>query len=183
MKKIVCLFLAAVLMFAFCSCSSEMTAAEDFLIALKQMNIDAMKQELIPETEAGSLYTKLDTSLTEAERAVLQKLYGLTQYTVGEVIEEDGARFVSMTLKTPNAKRIAELADKQILVSAESAENIVSDMIDGGTVAKTLMTEKTVSVKMTEKDGAWLVDYEAAENAAFRETLAISEILNFILAN
>lgn len=178
MKKIVAMLLAAVLAFSLCACSAQMTAAENYLIALKKMDREGMKAALDTEASLGIL-----DRTSDEENAVLQKLYASLQYTIGEQTEEDGARFVSVTLKTVDAQRLIELVKKQILVSADSAEKAVSDMIDSGAVAKTMTIEKTVSVKMIEKDGAWVIAAEDAANAEFMNTVALSEMASFIAGN
>lgn len=181
LKKIIAFCLAAVMVFAFFGCDETMTAAENFLLATKEWNMEQMKKELVPDTKTGALYTRLDTELTEEETLVLQKLYGMIQYTIGEESLEKGAKFVKITLKVPDFARIRELCATKILVLSESAETIISGMIEDGSIEKSLMTEKTVSVKMVETSGASLIPCD--ENSEFFEILYLSEMLSFISTN
>ncbi|MBQ8496811.1 MAG: hypothetical protein IJ489_05060 [Clostridia bacterium] len=178
MKKLMAMVLAAVLAFTLCSCSVKMTAAENYLIALKKMDAEGMKAAV----DAEELLDILNRASDE-EREALKKLYAPIQYTVGEQTEEDGARFVSLTLKVPDMARLIELVKKQILVSAETAEKVISDMIDDGTVAKTMMIEKTVSVKMIEKNGEWVIAVADEANDAFMQTIALTETVSFVAGN
>lgn len=181
MKKILSFCLAAVILFSFFGCNETMTPAEKFLLATKEWNVEGMKKELVADMSLHSLYTRLDTKLNEDEKQTMQKLYGMMQYTIGEQSLEKGMKSVEITLKVPDFKRIKELSATKILVFAEAAETIVSNMIADGSIEKSLMTEKTISVKMVEKDGAFLIPY--AENAEFFENLFLSEMLNFISTN
>lgn len=178
MKKIIAMMLAIILAFSLCACSVKMTAAENYLIALKKWDAEGMKAAV--DTEE---FLDILNRASDEEKEVLQKLYALIQYTVGEQTEENGAKFIAMTLKVPDMKRLIELVKKQILVSAESAEKVISDMIDDGTVARTLMTEKTVSVKMIAKDGEWVIAVEDSENDAFMDVLALTDTVSFIIGN
>ena len=178
MKKIIAMMLAIILSFSLCACSVKMTAAENYLIALKKLDTEGMKVAV--DTEE---FLDILNRASDEEKEVLQKLYALIQYTVGEQTEENGAKFIAMTLKVPDMKRLIELVKKQILVSAESAEKVISDMIDDGTVARTLMTEKTVSVKMIAKDGEWVIAVEDSENDAFMDVLALTDTVSFIIGN
>lgn len=178
MKKIIAMMLAIILSFSLCACSVKMTAAENYLIALKKLDTEGMKAAV--DTEE---FLDILNRASDEEKEVLQKLYALIQYTVGEQTEENGAKFIAMTLKVPDMKRLIELVKKQILVSAESAEKVISDMIDDGTVARTLMTEKTVSVKMIAKDGEWVIAVEDSENDAFMDVLALTDTVSFIIGN
>ena len=118
--------------------------------------------------------------MAKDEKETLQKLYGLMQYTIKEETKENGVRLVAITLKVPDVKRILELTDKQILVSAETASKVVSDMIDSGTVSKTLMTEKAFSVQMIVSDGKWLIDSGDA-NKEFFDTIGFEKAMNFFV--
>ena len=187
MKKIVSLLLLAALAVTLFGCSEMMTSAENFLIAVKKMDFEAMKKELYPDDRAGSLHLQLDNyadSLTSEDMETLKALYSLTQYTMGEEsAAEKGVKTVSVTLKYPDVARIKSLADTKIMVSAESASKTVSDMIADGSIAKSYMTEKTISVKMVEKDGVWLLPYTESDNAALVSALLLSEMLRFFALN
>lgn len=175
MKKMVAALLVAVMILSLCSCSAGMTAAEKYLIAVKKLDMQGLGT-VQPMTEI--LYRNLD----DEEKATLLDLYALLQYTIGEVSEENGVKFVSVTLKTPDVKRIFDLVDKQILVSAETAQQVISGMLESGTIAKTMMTEKTFLVKMVETDGQWLVDSGVA-NQEFLDTVGLEAVMNSFVLN
>ncbi len=180
MKKIACLLLTAVFLTVLCGCSTQMTAVENYLIAIKKQDFEGAANTLSGKEQ--HLEASLYQNLNEDEKEVLQKLYALMQYSIGEETEENGVKFVSVNLKTPDVQRIFALADKQILVSAESMEKIVSDMIDNGSVAKTMMSEKTFLVRMTENDGKWLVD-SGKVNQAFFDAVGFETVVRSLILN
>ena len=183
MKKIIALVLAVWMVFSLTGCSENMTSAERFLLAVKQMDFTAMKNELIPETKLGSLYVKLDSglSLEEESMRALCDLYALVRYSVGEITEESGKeKTVEITLKLPDMQRIRDQVKAKVMVSAETAEKIVGDMLADGTIEKTLIQESTFSVKMIRTDdGEWKIPYE--ENKNFAEALAIENMIDFFI--
>lgn len=178
MKKILCLQLVFIFIFVFCACSAQMTAVENYLIAVKNMDMEGISGSLGGEDRNLEI---LDRNLNEEEEEALRKLYALMQYSMGEQTEENGARFVDVTLQIPDVQRIFELVDKQILVSAESAEKLVLDMIESGAVEKTMMIEKKISVKMIESDGKWLIDSGDA-NKDFFDAVGLELVMgSFVL--
>ena len=177
MKKIVCLLLAMVFLTVLCGCSTQMTAVENYLIALKKADMNGMETAL---TSSDTTQSALFNHLNEDEKAALQSLYALIQYTIGEVAEEKDAKFVDVTLKIPNMQKILSLAEKQMLVTAESGEQIIREMVGDGTVTKTLMTEMTVSVKMTQASGVWKIARDDNENRAFFDAIALTNMMQFI---
>ena len=177
MKKMVCLLLAAVFLIVLCSCGTQMTAVENYLIALKKMDFEGVMNTV---SESNQNLENLYKNLNDEEKETLQKLYGLVQYTIKEETKENGVRLVDITLKIPDVKRIFELTDKQILVSAETASKVVSDMIDSGTVSKTLILEKSFTVQMIESDGKWRIDSGDA-NKEFFDTIGFEKTMHFFV--
>ena len=182
MKKIFAFFLAVCMIVLLCSCSAQMTSAEKFLIAVKKMDFAAMKSELIPDEKLGSLYLKLDSSLQEDTVLTLRNLYSLIHYTIGEVSEaKNGVQTVSVVLKVPDMERIRNLARVEAMVSANSAENIVGDMITNGSIGQSMMLENTFTVKMTVENGIWKIPGGDKENEAFVQALAIDDMIDFFI--
>jgi hypothetical protein len=182
MKKIIAFMLAVCVLFSLTGCSGSMTSAERFLLAVKKMDFAAMKNELVPDETFGSFYLKLDTKPEEDSVLALRNLYALIQYSIGEISEENAdEKTVEVTLKTLDAKRICDQTRAKVMASAKSAEQIVGEMISDGSVAKTMMTEGTFTVKMKKTDGEWKIPFEDAENKAFAEALAIDDMIDFFI--
>ena len=182
MKRILALFLAVCTLVLFSGCAGKMTSAENFLLAVKKMDMTAMKNELVPDEKLGSLYLKLDSAPQEESLSALRELYALMHYTMGEISENgNGVKTARVTLKTPDVERICSLVKVQAMVNADSAEKIVTDMIADGSVAGTMMLEKTVTVKMTEENGVWKIPYGDKENEAFADALAIGDMISFFI--
>lgn len=182
MKKILAFFLVVCMLAALSGCSGKMTATEKFLISVKKMDFTAMKNELIPDENLGSLYLKLETVPEEDTLLALRSLYALTHYTMGEISElRGGVRMVNVTLKVPDMERICNLVRVEAMVSANSAEQIIADMIADGSIINTMMLENTFSVKMKEENGVWKIPYEDKENEAFAQALAIENMIEFFI--
>ena len=183
MKKIIAFILTVcILLFSLAGCSGSMTSAEKFLLAVKKMDFSAMKNEMVPDETFGSLYLKLDTVPAEDSVSALRDLYSLVQYSMGEITEESAdEKTVEITLKTPDIKRICEQTRAKVMASSDSAENIVGAMISDGSIAKTMMTEMTVSVKMTKTDGEWKIPFGDKENKTFADALAIDDMMDFFV--
>ena len=182
MKKIITFMLAVCILFSLAGCSGSMTSAEKFLLAVKKMDFSAMKNEMVPDETFGSLYLKLDTAPAEDSVLALRNLYSLVQYSMGEITEESAnEKTVEITLKTPDVKRICEQTRAKVMASSDSAENIVGTMISDGSIAKTMMTEIRVSVKMTKTDGEWKIPFGDKENKEFADALAIGDMMDFFV--
>ena len=180
MKKIIALLLAVWMLFSLTGCSEGMTSAENFLLAVKKMDFEAMKNELVPDQKLGSLYLKLDSDVDETALSALQNLYALAQYTIGEISEEGSAeKTVEVTLKLPDMERIREQARAKVMVSAETAEKIVGDMIADGSISKTMIVESTFSVKMVKTEDGWKIPY--AENKDLAKALSIENMIEFFI--
>lgn len=182
MKKIIAFALAVCVLFSLTGCSESMTSAERFLLAVKKMDFAAMKTELVADETFGSFYLKLDTKPEEDSLLTLRNLYALVQYSIGEISEETAdEKTVEITLKALDVKRICDQVRAKVMASAKTAEQIVGEMIADGSVAKTMMTESTFSVKMKKMDGEWKIPFEDAENKAFAEALAIDDMMDFFV--
>ena len=182
MKKWIACILVIALSLSLFGCLAKMTAVESFLLAMKKMDLVAMRAELVPDEKMGSLYTKLqETDLDEETLNVLIRFYSLAQYTVGEASSVGvGEQKVTVTLKVPDVERILSLVKAQTLVSGDSAASILEDMLEDGSISKSMMKDYSLSVKMTETDGAWKIPYGDKENADFVKALSLTEMLDFI---
>jgi hypothetical protein len=182
MKKMIAFILTAAICCSLFGCLAKMTAVEDFLLAIKKMDTEAMCAEMVADETSGSLYRTLKNAKPEADAlSVLTELYGLMQYTIGTVSDgEGGAKTVSLTLKLPDMQRIRSLAEAQVLVSGDSAADGVGEMIADGSVGKNMMKEYSVSVKMTEADGVLKIPCGDKENADLVKALALAEMIDFI---
>jgi hypothetical protein len=89
---------------------------------------------------------------------------------------------VEISVKLPDMEKILSLAKMQILVTAESAEQVVRTMLANGTIAKTMMKQSDFHVKMTENaDGEFLIDRNDEENKAFFDAIALENMMTFFL--
>ena len=77
-------------------------------------------------------------------------------------------------------QRIRSLAEAQVLVSGDSAADVVGEMVADGSVGKNMMKEYSLSVKMTETDGMLKIPCGDTENADFVKALALAEMIDFI---
>ncbi len=182
MKKWIAFILIVVISCSLFGCLSKTTAVERFLLATKDMGFEAMRAELVPDEKTGSMYTKLQkTDPDEDTLRILTEFYSLMQYTVGEASSDTaGEQTVSVTMKVPDVERILSLAKAQLLVSGDSAAEIIENMLEDGSISKNMMKEYSLSVKMTETDGAWKIPYGDKENADFVKALSLAEMLDFI---
>lgn len=183
MKKwIACILIVTVCCSLF-GCLAGMTAVESFLVATGKMDLTAMRAELVPDETTGSLYRKLqNTALTDGTITVLRDLYALVHYTIGEVsAESNGEKTVSVALRVPDMERIRSLVSAELLVSGDSAEKILGNMIAAGTISQNMMKEYTISVKMTKSDSVWKIPYGDKANADLAKALALAEMIDFMI--
>lgn len=182
MKKwIACMLVLAVCCSLF-GCLAKTTAVERFLAATVKMDLSAMRAELIPDETTGSFYRKLqNASLRDEAVSALRDLYALVQYTIGETTTQNGGKqTVAVTLKAPDMERIRSLIDAQMMVSGDSPEKILGDMLEDGQISGNMMKEYTVSVTMTESDGDWKIPWGDKENADFAKALSLGEMIDFM---
>ena len=83
----------------------------------------------------------------------------------------------------PDFSRIKALVHTELVVSGKSATQIISDMVENGSIAKNYMIEKDISVKLIERDGEFFVSCNERDNASLFEALALLDMLRFFAAN
>lgn len=191
MKKSVALLLVMAMLFSFAGCMTQhYSYAEDFLIAARTLDFDAMSTYVVLPTTSSSVPFAQEkhyaAMLDEQEKSALISLYSMLQYTMGDVsIMEDYAKSVAVTLKIPDFERIRSLVQAKLLVSGASASEIVREMIEDGTIAKIYMTEKKIQIGMmkSESDDEFYISYNERDNAALIEAFSFIEMLRFFATN
>ncbi len=185
MKKIISLVLVFCLTMLFFACGNGMSPAEEALIAVKQADIDGFYTYMTADSATSlTRILNLSKSLDDEGRASMKSLYALLQYTMGEETKHaDGTKTVSVTVKIPDMARIRTLAEKKILVSAETANAVIDEMLKSGEIAKAYMLEEIWEIDMREEDGAWKIAYADHDNAAFVNGLYLAEMLTFFAQN
>ncbi len=179
MKKILSICLIFCVIFGVVSCADNMNPAENALIAIKSLDVDAFYSYMTSDADSARVLDAYG-NLNESERETLKKLYGLIQYTVEKETEEgNGQKTVSLTVKHPDMARVRTLADKKILVSAETAEAVVSVMLESGEIAGYYMAEEVFDVVLKKEDDTWKVAYREKANEAFFEMLYLVEMFTF----
>ena len=185
MKKIVSFVLLAAVIFVFVGCSGGMSPVEEALLAVRKVDIAALEKLLTPETRAVTDSMREYDKMLDTERQdVLLSLYALLEYTMGEESALDnGVKTVSVTVRAPDMARIRALAEKRVLASGEAVYEAVDAMLRDGSVAKSYMVERTLAVRLEQRDGAWRIPYSEAANGAPLEMLSLSEMLRFFAQN
>lgn len=182
MKRLISVCLILCFVVSFSACSNQMNPAENALIAIKNMDMDAFFSCMTADSETAlsRIRGMYDTDISTDERETLRSLYGLIRYTMGEEIEgADGTKTVSVSVKLPDMARVKTLAEKKILVSASTANDAVSEMLASGEIEKNYMLEAVWTIKLNEEDGAWRIDYADKANEAFVADLYLSEMFAF----
>lgn len=159
-----------------------MSPAENALIAVKAMDMDAFSSYMTADSQTtlSRVIGTFETGVSEEERETLKGLYGLIRYTMGEESEASGeTKTVSVTVKIPDMERVKSLAEKKILVSAETANAVVSEMLESGEIANNYMLDVTWQITMKEEDGGWRIPYSDKVNEAFVGGLYLSEMFTF----
>ncbi len=178
MKKLLSLLLTVCLLLAaLTACSDGMSAAENALISLKDMDMEAFASFMTSDSDAElSRICATYEGLDEAEKATLKRVYGQLRYTMGETSEEaNGKKTVSVTVKLPDIAKLRTLANAQI-VFGKTANESVTELLDKGTAE---IREITWEIALAEENGAWLVVYTEKANAAFLADLGLSELIGF----
>ncbi len=186
MKRIlsVCLFLCLIVSFS--ACSSQMNPAENAIIAVKNMDMDAFSSCMTSDSEAAvtRIVGIFETDIDADERETMKTLYGLIRYTMGEESDAvNGEKTVRMDVKIPDMARVRTLAEKKILVSAETANAVVSEMFASGEIASHYMLEISWQITLREEDGEWRIAYSDKANEAFVNDLYLLEMLTFFAQN
>lgn len=188
MKKMLSLLMVAVILVSLFGCAPKSSHAEELLIAARGLDLDAMSTHaVLPATSSAVPFAQEKhymAELDEERKNVLTSLYAMLQYTMGAESEvENGAKSVEVTLKVPDFARIKALVHTELIVSGKPAAQIVSAMMENGSIAKNYMTEKKITVKMVEQDGEFYVSCHEKDNAALFEALALLDMLRFFAMN
>jgi hypothetical protein len=162
-----------------------MSPVENALIAVKNMDVEAFCSCMTSDSATMlSRITSAVGGLGDEERDTLKSLYGLIRYTMGEEsAEKDGTKTVSVTVKIPDMARIRTLAEKKILVSAEPANAVISEMLTSGEIEGYYMLDMTLEIALKEEDGKWLIPYTTKANADFVDALYLAEMTAFFEQN
>ncbi len=175
----VCLFL-----FVAASCSKGGNPAEEALIALKRFDLTAFSACMTSASE-GTLTSLRENaaSLTDAEREVLTALYGTLHYTIGDMTEENDKRTVTVKASLPDLARVRALAEKKILVTADTADAVLRSMLESGEIEKSYMLDRTWQIVLTKEADAWKLSYTDKANEAFVKDLYLAEMISFLVQN
>ncbi len=181
MKKFLSLCLIVCIVFSMSACGTEMSPAENALIAVKALEMEDFFDCMTSNADTASVRIQsLYASLEESEKISLRSLYALLQYTIGEETEETGdAKTISVTVKHPDMDRIKTLAEKKLLVSAETAQKVISDMMESGEISGYYMAEETFELLLKKEDGKWKLSYADKANETFFEMLYLTEMISF----
>lgn len=188
MKKMLSLLVAAVMLVSLWGCVAKSSHAEELLIAARGLDLDAMSAHAaLPATSSAVPFAQemhYMAELDEEKRDVLVSLYAMLQYTMGaESAVENGVKSVEVTLKVPDFARIKSLVHTELIVSGKSAVQIVSGMMQDGSIEKNYMTEKKINVNMVEQDGEFYVSCNEKDNADLFGALALLDMLRFFAMN
>ncbi len=169
------------MIFGMVSCMETMNPAENALIAVKSLDIDAFYGYMTSDADSMRVCDAYE-KLSQTERETLKTLYGLIQYTVvKESAVSNGMKTVEMTIKHPDMERVRTLADKKILVSAETAEAVILTMLESDEIAGHYMLSESFEIVLKEENGKWKVAYQEKENQAFLEMFYLSEMFSFFI--
>lgn len=163
-----------------------MSPVENALIAVKSMDINAFASCMTAdsETSLSRIVASFDSDLSEEEKETMKKLYGLIRYTMGEEtsVSED-TKTITVSVKIPDMARVRTLAEKKILVSAETANDVLSAMLENGEIASYYMLDVTWQIVMKKKDGKWRISYADKANEPFVSALYLTEMTSFFAQN
>lgn len=186
MKRAVSLLFLLSLLVLFACCSASASPADTFLTAAGEWKIDAMTEMMTPETAAslGERLTEDKERLDPSKQEVLRRLYSHLSYTVeSQTQASDGRWTFTIEVTIPDMQKILEYADAEILVSGETAGELITRMLDEGTIAQDFMTEETIDVLFEQRDGEWKIPYSETENTALVRLLSLDETLRFFVLN
>ena len=185
MKKLLSFILLLSMALLFVCCSGGTSPAEAFLLAARKMEFDTMENLMASETVSLAREMKESyDALTSEEQTVLSSLYSHLQYTMEEESEpKDGVKTVSVHLTMPDISKIIENAEAEILVSGNSADKIIKQMLDSGVIAESCMTERTIHIELKQENDKWLLPYSETANPELLQMLALNDILRFFALN
>lgn len=182
MKRLLLLCLVFCMALGCFGCADGMSPVEHALIAIQAMDVDTFSSYM--SSDSDTLFSRMrktyQEDIHEQKRDTLRSLYGLLRYTMGEeAAVSNGVKTIAVTVTLPDMTRVRTLAEKRILVSAETAESVVREMLDSGEIEKGYMIEAVWQVKLVEEDGEWRIAYSDKANDAFVSDLYLSEMLTF----
>ena len=178
MKRLLSLLLVLCLgIVGMSSCADRVTVAEDALLAVKAMDLEMLSSCVTPDTKTA--VTRLCDSygnLNAEEKETLTRLYAMLRYTMGETVDTaNDMKTVTVEVTLPDISRLRSLANAQI-VFGKTANESVTELLDGGTVE---MRELTWEIVITKTDDVWQVIYDEKTNGAWIRDLGLSEMLAF----
>ncbi len=153
-------------------------------MALKRFDLTAFSACMTSASE-GEL-TRLRenaASLTDSEREVLTALYGTLHYTIGDMTEENGKQTVTVKASCPDLARVRALAEKKILVTADTADAVVRSMLESGEIETSYMLDRTWQLVLTKEADAWKLAYTDKANEVFVKDLYLAELISFLVQN
>ena len=186
LKRLLSLCLVFCLAVSFFACTDGMSPVENALIAVKGMDMAAFSSYMTSDSDMmlSRITDALETGADDEERETLKSLYGLIRYTMGEEsAEKNGEKTIAVTVKIPDMARIRTLAEKKILVSAETANAVISEMLVSGEIESYYMLDAVWQITVREEDGKWLIPYNDKVNADFVSGLYLAEMTAFFAKN
>ena len=186
LKRLIAFSLILCLALFFSACSNEMSPVENALIAVKGMDVNAFASYMMSDSEAAlsRIVTSFETGLTAEEKETMKDLYSLIRYTMGEEVSlSEDTKTVTVSVKIPDMARVRTLTEKKILVSAETANDVISGMLESGEIAGYYMLDATWQITMKKEDGKWKISYADKANEPFVSTLYLAEMTAFFTQN
>jgi len=185
MKKVVSLILLTAVLMTLTCCSHGMSPAENFLLAVRKMDIASMEALMTSDSAAAAARMReYADSLAPERRSVLISLYSKLKYTVSDETEtENETKTVFVNLTIPDMAALKSFAEAKMAVSGESAYEIVQSLLDDGAVSGSYMVEKTITVTLKMQNGEWLIPYSESANAELVSSLFLAEMLRFFTLN
>lgn len=186
MKRLLSICLIFCFAVSLSACSGDMSPVENALIAVKSMDMEAFSSYMTSDSEAvlSRIIGAFKTSVSVEEQETMKSLYALIRYTMGEESSvAGGTKTVTVTAKIPDMARVRTLAEKKILVSAETANSVISEMLASGEITSHYMLDVTWQIVVREEDGKWLIPYSDKANDAFVSALYLAEMTAFFAQN
>lgn len=186
LKRLISFCLILCLSLGFSACSQDMSPVENALIAVKNMDVNAFASCMTSDSEASlsRIVTSFETGLAEEEKETMKNLYSLIRYTMGEEVAlSEDTKTITVSVKIPDMARVRTLTEKKILVSAETANEVVSDMLESGEIAGYYMLDATWQIMMKKEDGKWKLSYADKANETFVSALYLAEMTAFFAQN